>query len=119
MVRVYLADDDVEVRRALRFMLEQGLGVKIAGEAAHTYGLAPLVEGAQADIVLIDWELPHRVDACLIAELHRLSSRPVVIITSSRADMKDAALAAGAEGFVDKSEPPESLVRVVQDYLER
>jgi DNA-binding NarL/FixJ family response regulator len=100
-------------------LLEQGLGVKIAGEAAHTHGLASLVEVAQADIVLIDWELPQRVDAWLIAELHRLSRRPAVIITSSRADMKDAALAAGAEGFVDKSEPPESLVRAVRDYLVR
>ena len=119
MARAYLADDDAEVRRALRVMLEQGLGVRIAGEAAHTHGLASLVEETQADIVLIDWELPQRVDAWLIAELHRLSRRPAVIITSSQADVKEVALAAGAEGFVDKSESPESLVRVVQDCLVR
>lgn len=100
-------------------MLEQRLGVRIAGEAAHTYGLAPLVEATQADIVLIDWDLPNSVDAWLIAELHRLSRRPVVVITSSQADVRDAALAAGAEAFVDKSEPPESFLQVVQNCLER
>ena len=119
MARAYLADDDAEVRRALRVMLEQGLGMRIVGETAHTHGLASLVEATQADMVLIDWELPQRVDAWLIAELHRLSPRPIVIVTSSQADVKDGALAAGAEAFVDKSEPPESLVSVVRDYLVR
>jgi DNA-binding NarL/FixJ family response regulator len=93
--------------------------MSIVGETAHTHGLASLVEATQADIILIDWELPQRVDAWLIAELHRLSRRPAVIITSSQADVKEVALAAGAEGFVDKSEPPEWLVRVVRDYLVR
>lgn len=119
MARAYLADDDVEVRRALRLMLEQRLGLRVAGEAAHTHGLASLVESTQADIVLIDWELPSKVDAWLIADLHRLLWRPVVIITSCQSDAKDAALAAGADAFADKSEPPESLLRVVKVLMER
>jgi DNA-binding NarL/FixJ family response regulator len=114
-----LADDDVEIRQALRVMLEQRLGVIIAGEAAHTYGLAPLVEGTQADIVIIDWDLPYRVDAWLVAELRRLSRKPLVVITSSHADVKEAALLAGADAFVDKSEPPEAFLGVVQDCLSR
>lgn len=119
MVRVYLADDDAEVRQAFRVMLEQRFGVSIAGEAAHTYGLAPLVEGTQANIVIIDWDLPYRVDAWLIAELGRLRCKPIVVITSSHADVKEAALLAGADAFVDKSEPPEAFLLVVQDCLTR
>jgi DNA-binding NarL/FixJ family response regulator len=117
MLEVYLADDDAEVRRALRLMLEQRLGIRIAGEAAHTHGLAPLVEATRADIVLVDWDLPHRVDAWLIKELHQLSQRPIVIVASSQADARDAALAAGAEAVADKSEAPESLLLVVQQCL--
>jgi DNA-binding NarL/FixJ family response regulator len=116
---VYLADHDAEVRRVLRLMLEQALGMTVAGEAAHTWGLPALVEAAQADILLIDWDLPGRVDAWLLSDLRRLPRRPVVVITSSQADVKDAALAAGADGFADKSEPPESLLAIVRDYLAR
>jgi DNA-binding NarL/FixJ family response regulator len=114
---VYLADDDVEVRRALRFALEQSLGLVVTGEAAHAHGLPALVEAAQADVVLIDWDLPGRVDAWLIADVRRLPNQPRVIITSSHADVREAALATGAIGFADKSEPPESLLEVVRGCL--
>jgi DNA-binding NarL/FixJ family response regulator len=100
-------------------MLEQRFGVSVAGEAAHTYGLAPLIEGTQADLVIIDWDLPYRVDAWLIAELRRLTRNPLVIVTSSHADVKEAALLAGADAFVDKSEPPDAFLTVVRDCLAR
>ena len=109
-MHVYIADDDPEVRRALRLLLEQRLGSQVVGEAAHTYGLISLVESTQADSVIIDWELPGRVDAKLLVGLHQLAQAPRIIVMSCHPDMKKVALAAGADAFAGKGEPPEQLL---------
>jgi DNA-binding NarL/FixJ family response regulator len=114
---VYLADDDAEVRRALRLLVEKKLGLSVAGEAAHTHGLIPLVESAEADLLLLDWELPDRVDARLIAALHQLRRSLRIVIVSSRPDVREAALAAGADAFADKCEAPEHLLAIVKTQL--
>ena len=113
-LRAYIADDEAEVREALRLLLEQKLGCQIVGEAAHTHGLISLVGSAHADLVLIDWELPGRVDARLLEGLHQLVSRPRIIVCSSYPDLKEAALAAGADAFAGKGDPPEHLLAVVR-----
>jgi DNA-binding NarL/FixJ family response regulator len=105
------------VRQALRLLVEKKLGLTVAGEAAHTHGLISLVESAGADLLLLDWELPDRVDARLLAGLHQLHHRPRIIVVSSRADVRAAVLAAGADAFADKCEAPEHLLAIVRAQL--
>ncbi len=109
-MRVYIADDEPEVRRALRLLLEQKMGYTVVGEAAHTHGLISLVEAAGANLVLIDWELPARVDARLLAGLHRLALSPRIVVLSSCADLQETAMVAGADAFASKCDPPERLL---------
>lgn len=117
-MRAYLADDDVEVRRALRVLLEQRFGFQVVGEAAHAYGLTSLVESARADLVMLDWELPGRVDAALLVAMHQLLPRPRIVVLSSFADLKDTALTAGADAFAGKGQPPEHLLAVLASYAD-
>lgn len=112
-MRAYIADDDVVAREALRLLLERKLGCQVVGEAAHVHGLPSLVESAQADLVLMDWELPGRVDARLLASLHRLPRRPRVVVLSSRCDLEEAAREMGADAFAAKCDPPEYLSAAV------
>jgi DNA-binding NarL/FixJ family response regulator len=112
-MRAYIADDDPEVRRALRLLLEQRLGHHVVGEAAHTYGLISLIESAQADLVILDWELTGRVDARLLANLRRLAQVPRIIVVSCHPDVREAALAAGADGFAGKGDSPEQFLAVL------
>jgi DNA-binding NarL/FixJ family response regulator len=112
-MRAYIADDDPEVRRALRLLLEQKLGFQVVGEAAHTHGLVWLVESAQAGLVIIDWELPGRVDARLLGAIHQLAHAPCILVVSTRSDLKETILAAGADAFATKCDPPEQLLAAV------
>jgi DNA-binding NarL/FixJ family response regulator len=112
-----VADDDVEVRRALRLLLEQQPGRQVVGEAAHSYGLMALVDSAQADLVLLDWELPGGVDAWLLADLHRIAYRPCVIVLGSSPDQRADALRAGADAFVDKSSSPQRLIGAISAHV--
>ncbi len=112
-MHAYIADDDPEVRRALRLLLEGKLGYQVVGEAAHSYGLISLVESAGADLVILDWELPGRVDARLLRGMHALAASPRIIVVSCYPDLREAARAAGADGFAAKGDPPEQLQAVL------
>jgi DNA-binding NarL/FixJ family response regulator len=113
-MRVYLADEDVEVRHALRLVLQQELCYQVVGEAAHAHGLVPLVDSAGANLVLIEWELPGKVNARLLASLHSLAHKPHVVVLSVRPEAEQFALAAGADAFVSKAEPPECMLVVLR-----
>jgi DNA-binding NarL/FixJ family response regulator len=109
-MRVFVADAEPEVRAALRLMLNQEPGMMVVGEANRSHELADRMYAARADLVLLDWELPGQPAADLIRALRAKRVRqPFVIALSVRPDRKAAALAAGADDFVSKTDPPERL----------
>jgi DNA-binding NarL/FixJ family response regulator len=60
--------------------------------------------------VLIDWYLPGRPSAEIIAALDTLDPRPKVVVLSSKLDVEEAALDADADVFVSKGDPPKNLL---------
>jgi DNA-binding NarL/FixJ family response regulator len=114
-MHVYIADDDPEVRSALRLLVEQKLRGEVVGEAAHTHGLISLVESAGADLVILDWELPGRVDARLLTCLHVLDLAPRIVVTSSHHELERQIVAAGADAFAGKGDPAERLLAALTE----
>jgi CheY-like chemotaxis protein len=57
-MRVLLADDEMNVRSALRLLLEQESGISVAGEVTNYTELVSQVKNINPDLVLLDWELP-------------------------------------------------------------
>jgi DNA-binding NarL/FixJ family response regulator len=116
-VRVFIADDQLKVRSALRLLLEQDPEVSVVGEAVEAGDLLAQVRAARADLVLLDWELPGLQAANpLLPALRTLCPRLSVIALSGRPDARRAALAAGADAFVGKGDPPERLLAAVKEY---
>ena len=113
-MRVLLADDQPKVRSALRLLLEQEPGMSVVGEAAEAEGLLAQVSAVHPDLVLLDWELPGlQVASPVLPTLRTLCPRLSVIALSGRPDARRAALAAGADAFVSKGDPPERLMAAV------
>ena len=72
MMNILLADDQPQVRSALRLLLEQELEVQIAGEAANALDLLLQAKTVHPDAILVDWELPGRVAATVVGgTVHR------------------------------------------------
>ena len=113
-MRVLLADDQAKVRSALRLLLEQLPGVEILGEAADTTVLLDWAKVACPDLVLLDWELPGLPAAALLRVLCYQCPNLRVIALSSRPEVRQAALEAGADAFASKGDPPERLLAAVQ-----
>jgi DNA-binding NarL/FixJ family response regulator len=120
MVRVLLADDQAEVRSALRLLLEQEPEIVVAGEAEDLAGLlaAACRMPGGADVVLLDWELPGlgRQDVSIV---QRAWPGARLVAMSGHPEAQSQSLSAGADGFVSKGDPPERLLAVLDACCRR
>jgi DNA-binding NarL/FixJ family response regulator len=113
-MRVLLADDQSKVRSALRLLLRQEPELSVVGEAVEVESLLAQTETARPDLVLLDWELPGLSTVDLLPALRALCPRLQVIVLSGRPEARRAALAAGADAFVSKGDPPERLLKTLR-----
>ena len=118
-MRVLLADDESKVRSALRLLLEQEPGLSVVDEVAEAGEALGQIQATCPDLLLLDWELPGQQAADLLPALRRCCPRLLVIALSGRPEARQAALAAGAEAFVSKGDPPERLLATVSDCRRR
>jgi DNA-binding NarL/FixJ family response regulator len=114
-MRVLLADDEVRVRFALRVLLQQQPGVELAGEAVRASDLLDALAVVRPDVLLLDWELPGSGGRQLMAALRSVCPRLPVIALSGRPEVRREALAAGADSFVCKSDPPDCLLSALDN----
>lgn len=113
--KLILADDNPATRSALAFILNQRLGLGIAGEAASMEELLRVLRAApvEAGLLVLDWELPGLSQAGGVAALRALRPNLRIVALSARAGAREEALAAGADAFVSMVEPPEMLLAAV------
>jgi DNA-binding NarL/FixJ family response regulator len=121
-MNILLADDHLEIRSALRLLLEQEPEFNITGEATEVVGLVTQVQATQPDLVLLDWELPGLsllapVDSerALISTLHAHCPRIKVVALSGRPEAREEALVAGVEAFVSKGDSPKLLLATLRN----
>jgi DNA-binding NarL/FixJ family response regulator len=116
-MRVILADDDRNVRSALRLLLERELELEVAGEAADGKDLLAEVKSAEPDLVLFDWELPGLKTMEMVSGLRECCPGVVLISLSGRVEARQAALGAGVDAFVSKGDPPERVLDTLQRLI--
>ena len=80
-MRILLADDQPEVRSALRLLLENEPGLQVVAEDTERERLLTQVELTCHDLVLLDWELPG-LNASFLPHL-RLRFPSVMVIALS------------------------------------
>jgi DNA-binding NarL/FixJ family response regulator len=112
-MRILLADDQPKVRLGLRLLFEQEEWASVVGEAAEAESLLAQVEESQPDLVLFDWSLQDSAAAEQFAALRQACPQVAVIVLSAQPGVEEAALAAGADAFISKADPPEVLLAVI------
>jgi DNA-binding NarL/FixJ family response regulator len=114
-MRILIADDQAKVRFALRVLLEHQPDLEIVGEAANAQDLLAQVKIVHPDLVLLAWELPGPCADYLPPSLKEACPGLAVIALSGRPEAQSAALAAGADAFVSKGDPPDRLMTAIGD----
>ena len=112
-IRVLLADDRSRSRDGLRALLATCPEVKVVAEAADGREALRVVEECRPDVVLMDAQMPvmDGLEATRLIKGNWPGVRVIVLTmySSYRAD----ALAAGADAFVSKADPPEQLLAAI------
>ena len=113
-MRVLLADGKPALRSAMRLLLEQEADVNIVAEVADAETLLAAAEQVRPDLVLLDWDLPglqgSNTAASVFGSLNACCPNVKIVVLSGRPEAGRPALAAGANSFVSKADPPERLL---------
>ncbi|WP_040842573.1 response regulator [Nitrospirillum viridazoti] len=116
---VLSVDDSSSVRQMVKLTLS-GAGYDVVQASDGAEGLAKAKDTA-VDLVVTDLNMPVMNGLDLIRALRQLpaySGVPILFLTTeSDADMKQAAKAAGATGWITKPFQQEQLVAVVRKVL--
>ena len=112
-MRTVLADRQPTVRDALRILVTQGLGMQVVDEAGTLQTLQRQVRAHRPDLAIVDWDLLAQ-STSVLAGLRACSPGLRIVVIGLRPEMRPAALAAGADGFVSKVDAPDVVVGVLQ-----
>lgn len=114
-MRVSIVEAHDHVRAALCFILAARPGVQLVGAFGPRPDLVAHLLALRPDVVLLDWELPANLAPQVLGALRRVLAPVRVIVLSARPDDEPRALAAGADAFVSKDQPPEALMRLLSN----
>ena len=109
-----IADDQNDVRAALRVLIETETDLQLAFEAARCDELFRALDTTCLDLLLIDWELPGLHDDGALTTLRAKCGQTYIVAMSASPEARQNALDAGLDAFVCKGDPPESLLAVIQ-----
>jgi DNA-binding NarL/FixJ family response regulator len=113
-MRILLADNQAKVRFALRVLLERQPGLKVVGEATSAEELLAHPGLLGLDLILLDWNMAGPNGAGLLSALRHDHPSLGIIVLSGRPEARKMALAAGADAFVSKANPPEQLLAAIK-----
>jgi DNA-binding NarL/FixJ family response regulator len=115
-LRIFLADDHEVVRLGLRTLLEAGTGWSVVGEASNGRDAVDRVRDLKPDVVVMDLTMPQLNGLEATRQILREGPRTSVMILSvnESEEIVREVLAAGARGFMLKSDAGKDLLVAVE-----
>lgn len=113
--RILLVDDHPIVREGLRTVLQRQPGCEVVGEASDGIEALEKAESLRPNVMVLDVTMPklNGLEVCRLAR-QRISDLEVLFVTQhDSAQMMREALAAGAKGYVVKSNAARDLLDAI------
>jgi len=114
-ISVFLADDHIVVRQAVRVMLDAEQDIVVCGEADEADSALRDITRLKPDVALLDLKMPGKSGLSLTGAVVAASPRtaPIIFTMYSNPSYVDAAIRAGACGYVLKSASKAELLRAI------
>jgi two-component system invasion response regulator UvrY len=115
-IHVIIADDHHVIRTGIRSILENSPGISVVGEARNGYEALELVQETEADVLVLDIEMPVLDGLEVTRILHDTGAPTKTLILSAYNDQQfcSEVLKNGASGYLVKDESPDFLVQAVE-----
>ncbi len=113
--KVLITDDRITSRKGLRALMLTQPDLKVIGEAANGEMAIDFIKKVKPDVVIMDAFMP-KMNGLEATRIIKKRWRDVrVVILTMHEDIREEALAAGADAFLVKGCPPEELINVIKD----
>lgn len=114
-IRVILADDHIVVLQGLRGLLEQEEDIEVIALIQNGDELLDCLEKTEADVVVLDLEMPyHGLTALAEIRKRQVPVRVVVLTAFGDGSSIQSTLELRAEGFALKTESPIHLIEAIR-----
>ena len=116
MIRVLIADDHTMFRKGMMEVLEGTSDISVVGEAEDGAQTLDWLRDCDADVVLLDIQMPGRSGIEILTEIRRLHPSVRVLILSMHPVEQYAvrAIKAGALGYLTKERTPYELIGAIR-----
>jgi DNA-binding NarL/FixJ family response regulator len=120
-IRVLLVEDNEVYRSTLELLLDGRDGIEIVGSVADGRDAAAAAKRLDPDVVLMDFRLPGLDGAQATAAVRAGTPRTAILCLTAEATDADreAVLAAGAVGLIEKGSSIDDLVKAVHAATEQ
>ena len=112
-LRILIVDDQQRARQSLKALIATQFQLVETCEAVNGIEAVRCVEECQPDIVLMDAQMPEMDGIEATRIIKEKSPHTPVIVLSMYGEYQPAALAAGADAFISKGDPPELLLEAM------
>lgn len=118
-IRILIADDHEIFRRGLRSLLESHAEWEVCGEAIDGQEAVDRVKELDPDVVVLDITMPrlNGLEAAQVIRNEAPRSKMVILSQHEPALMRQAALSAGANAYVTKSEVSRELMMAIESMI--
>jgi two-component system, NarL family, nitrate/nitrite response regulator NarL len=118
-IRIALVDDHARVREALAAVLSREDDFAIVGTGASGDEAVQLAEDLLPDVLLLDINMPGDGVSAARRIFRSCPAVRIVMLTSADdAYLVDAALSAGARGYIIKGEPASVIAKAIRDAVD-
>ena len=113
ILHLLIVDDQPRARQSLKALLATRFEKMVTCEAVNGVDAIRCVESCKPDIVLMDARMPD-MDGIEATRIIKSNAAHIpVIVLSMYPEYQEAALAAGANTFISKGDPPERLLEAL------
>ncbi len=121
VLRILIADDHEVARKGIRALLESHVGWEVCGEAKDGREAVELASGLKPDVLLLDIGMPNLngLDAARQILATTPEARILILTVHDSEQVVREVLAAGARGFLLKSDAGRDLVAAVEAMQHR
>ena len=115
-IKILLVEDSEELLKALKEYFQRSHGFPVVGSAESGASAIQKVRELKPDLVFMDISMPGMNGLEATKEIKRLSNPPRVIMLTTHDDpeYKKASAAAGADGFISKTDLTKEVPLAIQ-----
>jgi DNA-binding NarL/FixJ family response regulator len=116
-MQILVVDDQPRARQSMKALLGAMYQVDQLREAADGTEAIHLVEEFQPDLIMMDARMPGMNGLEALRRIKAKWPKIKIIVLSMYPEFNTEALAAGADAFISKSDPPKNLRETLKDII--